>query len=75
MRDQTVGAILHAGIQHAVIAATLFKEIERAKAEETVEIFGIFSLVTGKVFAIPIGEKTVAMFHAEHDTLLLGHAQ
>ncbi len=66
MRNQTGGAILHPGIENAVISAALIKEIKRTIAEHAVELLRPARLVTREVFAIRIAEKSIAVLHGFH---------
>jgi hypothetical protein len=63
MGNHAVRAILHPGLQRLVIPAALFKEIERTITEQTVELLRLPGLMTGKVLALSIVEKSIAVFH------------
>ena len=70
---QAGGAILHAVLRHSVVAAAFIKEIERTETEQAVELIRLPGLMTRKVFAITIAEKTVAVVHGYlNDTCFTG---
>jgi len=63
MGNHTVRAVLHSGLQYPKIPTALFKEIERTITEQAVEFLRLPGLVAGKVLALSIIEKSIAVFH------------
>jgi hypothetical protein len=46
-----------------MVAATIFQEIQGTKAEEAIEGFPVCAGVAGKILAIEVSEKAVAVLH------------
>lgn len=61
MRDGARRAIFGSvGEEGEVTSASVSERIERAKAEETIELLRLHALVAGKIFARIVAEKLVA---------------
>ena len=60
MRDRTTRTVLDTLLRVAKITSAAFtKSVKRAVTEQTVEMFGIYSPVTGKKFTFPVAEKFI----------------
>ena len=76
MGKSALAAILYIAVELGVAAAVLTQRIERAVAEEAVEVIGIFGGVTGEVLAFLVAEKSVVLIfpigeHIRHNEILL----
>ena len=62
MRDHAPGAVFHTLIGVAAVAAAVFSQrVERAIAEQAVEIVGIVRFVAGKELTLPVLKKCVML--------------
>lgn len=60
MRDRTTRTVLYTLLRVAKVTSAAFTEsVKRAITEQTIEMFGIYSPVTGKKFAFPVAEKFI----------------
>jgi hypothetical protein len=60
VRNQTAGAILDPIFRVAKITATLIPQgIQRAKAEQTIKILRVRTLMAGKILTLPVLKKVV----------------
>ena len=66
MRNRTVRTVLDALFRITEIASAPFTEcIKRAVTKQTIKMFRIDTLVTGKEFAFPVAEKLIMV----HDSV------
>lgn len=58
MRNKAIRAILDTFFGVSKVASALISKcIQRTEAEKAIKVFGIFHIVAGKVFTLPVLEK------------------
>lgn len=67
MGQSTVGAVFDSLVRICAVAAALITQcIQRAVAEQAIELTFVFYLVAGKILAITILKKAVGIFHMDY---------
>jgi hypothetical protein len=64
VRHEALAAILDAPAHDEVASALLPQAIQGTKTEQAVELAVVVYLVAGKILALRVAEKPVAVFHA-----------